>query len=484
MLTLTDFTGGLWLIDQNEMALPANALVLASNLDYLPTGGIRGRRGRAPYNATPLPGAVLSLWRHYPRAGTPATLAAFQNGATVEIRHDTLGNGTFSPVIGGSGFAANTRWHFANWPSKNATFLANGVDSMRGYNGVLADLGTTPKRGPYLTVWQSHLWATEPTELNFSVYCSDVDDETVWPPDNHLNVSDAQGGRIVGLAGWQDRLIIFKSTGLWSFFGDIDLPVSSNLQQYSDQGCVAPESIAVTPFGLLYTGRDGQYLTDGLRSLPLELSRPIRPVFVSAASQSTFSGAIGLWYPRRAEYWLSFTAGYEPTAIVQRLLRPDGHEAWAWKLSPGLAINAGCVWDAEAEDGRLLIGDTTGRVWITDTGTTDNGAAIVTSVKTMAHLLDPGLQRTGRLTKVFSLHRASVPLAGAVEYDFSGRNDQAFSLGGTGMAVRDSRATLWDDLSTQGRFAAVSLTNPVDASAYELHRLDLQTRLKAARRWP
>jgi len=480
--TLTDFSGGLWNPDQTDFALPQNALLLASNLDYLPSGGLRGRRGRQKYNATPLPGAVLSLWRHYPRAGTPATLVAYVNGGVVEMRHDTAGEGTFSPMTGGGPFAAGVRWHFTNWPAKSTTFCANGADTMRAYNGVLSDLGSTPHRGPYLTVWQSHLWATDPLELNYSVYASDVNDETVWPADNHLNVSDAQGGRITGLVGWQDRLIILKTTGLWSFFGDIDLPVSSNLQQFSDQGCVSDLSIATCPDGILYQGREGTLLTDGQRAIPFEVSRPVRSTFVSAGTQLVNPHAFGLWYPRRAQYWLSTTAGFWPLLIASRLPK-DGKPTWAWATNP-LAPNCGCTWDAEGEDGRLLLGDTNGQVWTMDTGQTDDGAPIVTQLRLVSRLLDPALQRTGRVTVVKVLHRGASPLAGAVEYDSSGLVDIAFSLGNTELGVKDSRATLWGDLSKQGRFASIRLDVTGDSYDFELHRIDLETRLRAARRWP
>jgi hypothetical protein len=481
MITLSDFSGGLWNPDQTEFALPSNALLLASNLDFLTTGGLRGRRGRVKYNATVLPGAVLSLFRHYPRVGSAATLAAFVNGGSVEIRHDTIGNGTFSPITGGTGFAAGQRFFFATWPTKNNTFLANGVDTMRSYNGVLSDMGATPPKGPYLTVWQSRLWATRPDEINYSVYASDVNDETVWPADNHLQVADPQGGKIVGLVGWQDRLIILKTTGLFSFFGDIDLPVSSNLQQFSDRGCVSDLSIATCPDGILYMGREGVLLTDGQRAVPYEVSRPIRSTFVSASTQQVASQAFGVWYPRRAQYWLSTTAGVWPLVIATRLLKDK--PTWAWATNP-LAPNCGCTWDSEGEDGRLLLGDTAGRVWVMDTGTTDDGAPITTVVKLISRLIDPGLSRFGRITAVKALHRGATPIVGSIEYDSSGLPDVNFSVGGTPLGVKDSRATLFDDLSKLGRFMAVGLNTTGDSYNFELHRLDLETRLKAARRWP
>jgi hypothetical protein len=483
MFTITDLSGGLWIPDQTDFALPQNALLQADNLDYLPSGGIRGRRGRTKYNATLLPGSVLSLWRHYPRAGTPATLVAFVNGATVELRHDTLGDGTFSAATGGTGFAANTRWHFSNWPSKNRTFLANGVDNLRSYNGVFSDMGATPKKGPYLTVWQTRLWATEPTELNYSVYCTDVDNETSWPPDNHLNVSDPQGGLITGLAGFDDRLIILKTTGLWSFFGDIDLPVNSNLVEYSDEGCVAPETVRITPYGVIYLGRKGLMLTDGTKTGTQELSGPLRPLFVTPVTQNMYPNAVAIWYSRREQIWLTLTAGATTTRIGTRNPNTKAVPKYPWATHTVTGMNAACVWDSEAEDGRLLVGGTSGQVWTMDTATTDDGVPIVTTAKLIARLIDPPLQRFGHVTKVKTLHRATSPLSGTLEYDFSGVADVSFAIGATGLAVKDIRSPLWD-LSKWGRFVALSLANPADSSAYELHRIDVNSRLHDARRWP
>lgn len=482
MLTLDNFSGGLWIADQAQFTMPANALLIADNLEYLPSGAIRGRRGRAKYNASLLAGSVLSLWRHYPRSGTPATLAAFVNGANVDFKHDTIGDGTFSAVTGGTGFTAATRWHFANWPSKNKTFLANGSNTMRSYNGVIADMGATPKKGPYLTVWQSMLWATEPTELNYSVYASDVDDETVWPAANHLNVSDPQGGLITGLAPWQDQLIILKSTGLWRFYGEIGF--GGNLAQYSDIGCTSPETVQVTPYGILFVGRQGVYITDGTQAGTREISNPISPVFVFPSSQGVFSGAIGIWFARRDQFWFTFTAGFLPTFIATRNPNSNASPRWPWANYSGLAMNCACVWDSEAEDGRLLIGDTTGQVWTADTGTTDDGTAIATTTKLAARFLDPEFQRFGRVTAVKTLHRGSVPLSGVIEYDASGLSDVTFTSGvASAASIKNVRSKLWD-FSKQGRYFAVSLANPSDSYNYELYRLDLDTRLRQIRRWP
>lgn len=71
-----DFSGGLWLPSdadadarQAEWAIPDDALTEAVNVEYLESGGLRGRRGYELFDAAALPHPVVGIYRHYPRTG-------------------------------------------------------------------------------------------------------------------------------------------------------------------------------------------------------------------------------------------------------------------------------------------------------------------------------------------------------------------------------------------------------------------------------
>jgi hypothetical protein len=488
MLQWTNFLGGLWVADSPEVVAPANALRVADNIDYLPSGAIRGRRGRIKYNATPLPDDVYSLWRHYPRTGAPATLAAVKDGAQVNLYHDTASNGTFSVIAGGTGFANDMPFRFAFWPSKNKTFLTNGVATMRTYAaGTLTDLGSTPKKGPYLTVWQSRLWATDPNELNYSVYASEINDETTWPAGNHLNLSDREGGLITGLLGVNDKLILLKTTGLWRFHGDITF--GGSLAQYSDEGCIAPNTVQPWPGGVIYLARAGFRVTDGERSTPLDVSPGLQALFVQRADQTIYSTAVGISYARRNQYLCSLEAGQSPAYVLTRITSPDGKTtALPWAKNTVLGMQSACAWDAESEDGTLLVGDRAGQVWIVDANSpTDNGVSFTSTIETVPQLLDPLALRSGRVTTVRTIHRATEALNGLVSYYYTGTGTESFTigtpLGALDLAAQEARAKLWD-MTKQGRTCTLRLSTGGIPMDFELYRVDLETRVRSLRSFP
>jgi hypothetical protein len=119
-MELTDFSAGLWLpgeadptTQQATFAIPKNALLKADNVEYLDSGGIRGRRGRL--SLASMPGPVVGLWRHYPRLGIgqvgPIIGAFYDNDPSVGTVdwNNPVGAGT----VGGSGATANIPAHAA-----------------------------------------------------------------------------------------------------------------------------------------------------------------------------------------------------------------------------------------------------------------------------------------------------------------------------------------------------------------------------------
>lgn len=72
----TDFSGGLWIpsdaddsAQQADFAVPGNALLEATNIEYLDSGGVRGRRGSRLYDPATFGGPIKSIFAHYPRRG-------------------------------------------------------------------------------------------------------------------------------------------------------------------------------------------------------------------------------------------------------------------------------------------------------------------------------------------------------------------------------------------------------------------------------
>ena len=485
----SDYSGGLYLTDDgaNMMTVPRNALIQCENAEPLPSGGLRGRRGRAVYTTAGTDpdtglaiGQTIFLFRHYPRTGDASFVAAWDNGTNVVIRKDTAGTGNFTTVTGGTGHLPGHRIFATNWPDRNLTFMANGTTAfgIQRYDNVgLAQVSTTAGvavNGPYLHVWKSRLWAT----LDDIVYASDLLDEKKFNGENALNVSDNEGGAITGINSVGDFLIILKKTSLWRFNGDIVF--GGQLTQYGDLGCIAPLTVQRTPYGIMFLARDGLRLTDGQNTETIELSRPIRPLFVSRSGQTTYPDAVGVWHPRKMSYYLSLAPQGSTVYALHMVQTANGLGYW-WSKLTNTTLYSAAVWDSENDTGQLFFGSSSGFIWQQDTGLLDVADTITTTVQVSASPFVPERLFAGRATYAKALFRGSSPLTVGLRYDNHVSDDITVSLGVTqAVGMQDPRAVVSPD--KHGQFLSLTATH-TDSYDFELHDLRTDDTVRGHRRW-
>lgn len=508
-LILSSFIGGLWLPEGKEFAVPSDALLVADNIEYLQSHGLTGRRGQLKFNSTALDGGdpIRALWRHYPRTGTKNTLAMVDVGASVTAYKADNASSTFSSAT--TGLPDDSLWGFANWPAKNKTFIVSGERDGTGTGGLRVFDGSTVAAvvagganqvtftnfGPYITMHKSRLWSTKLSESNFSVYASNVTDETTWLSASQLTLNDPQGGSITGIVSYGDFLLLFKESSIHRFVGDISTAVGAQLALYNDEGCVAPQSIAVTPFGVIYVGRRGVFLTDGARPTSDILSTPINSLFIGRSTDTEYPNAIGRWYPDKQQYVLKLdptaSDGYILTRLVILVDHPlqleRSRPVWVWSHRTNLPMISGSVWDSETDDGRLLIGDSVGFIRTYDTGSTDDGTAIVSTAQTASVAIDNTPRdpqfRTGRAKRVKMLHRAANTIAAELLYDQAlPGGGAAFVIGDTTLEEKFYRANV-SDQTLWGRFVSLWFRNSSSSAEFEVHSVNLETRLLSERVW-
>jgi hypothetical protein len=457
---------------------------------------VRGRRGRGKWNSTPLPSAsdVLTLHRLYPRVGSPATLAAYQTtGGVVNFRHDTADNGTFAAVTGAFNAASGQAWRFVNWPQKEASFGVNGVNGLYAYNGTLAPVTITGVAvdGPYMALWKNRLWATKKAELPFSVYASDLFTADHWTGTQQLSLNDATGNNITGISPdpTGDYLVMAKQQSLWHFWGDIALG-DGGLRKFSDQGCIAPDTLALTDWGVLYVGRQGVYLNSGSQSVGLEISAPIRGLFKTTTGDNVYPDAVGAWYKRRQQYWLKLAPTDPDTYILQRVAvynATTGQESgavWLWSKFTAMPFRSAAGWDGANDDARLLVGDRMGQVWQVDTGNTDNALPYVLYIRSHRLLLDAAERRVGRVAGAEISYLGNNPVTVAVTYDESAGADATLVLGAS--QADSSLQRSWQpehSYDVSGQFYTWLLTFIGDNPNFQLRRLDVVLYYRAAKVW-
>jgi len=364
--------------------------------------------------------------------------------------------------------------------------MANG-DVLLSYNGVITTVVQTGGQitGPYLVIHQSRLFGTKLSEINYSVYATDVNDELTINAASQLNVSDPQGGSITGLASLPDRLLIFKSTNIWTLLGDIRF--SAILTKLTETGCIAPASVAQAPYGVFFVGRSGVYLTDGQAPEPVKVSMPIDSLFTSIGTNVSYPNAVGVYYPRRDMYKLKLDPSHNYTYTLQRvmtLVRRHLLAQWAWSKNTNEPMVAGHVWDSESDTGDPYVSDTTGHIYHADSGTTDAGTAYTSIVQTASLRLHPQ-QYVGRIHFVQCNYTGTGPATMSLRYNNAATDDvvTTVQMGVTGSLGLQRGSQRIVDQTKSGQFVSAVVTLPQDGPNTELYSIGLDARLRSARVW-
>jgi hypothetical protein len=423
------------------------------------------------------------------------TVVVVLNGSNLE--YSRLAGGALSVVTGGVVVAPVLplgRPRLLNWPEKQKSFAFDGANTPRQIcvNGagdvetspLVTIVGLPPPEGPFAALHQNRLFANRQGESS-TIYACDILNEQYWPPQAAVSCNDPQGGQLTGLASYttQDlaRLVIFKDTGLWSLTGDIEF--SARLAPYDvREGCVAPDTVQSTPFGVIYLARSGVRITDGATSVAV--SDQIKSLFRSRSTQVEYPNAVGLWFPRRNQYWLKLDPATDPGYILHRVMLPGVGDIFTWSRIPILDMNCGVVEETSGDDGDLLVGDTAGFVWTRDVGADDDGVLYAVALVTGQRPFSPQLQEA-RVYEIYCLFRGKHRVSSNVRYDQS-----TVDLAELGASLGEDLATptyqearrYITDKSHFGRFVSWSMIVPGSAD-FELHRVELVYERRSRRVW-
>ena len=430
-------------------------------------------------------GVRVSVYYRDPSA-VAKTLVATRDAATLTYHHETAPFvfSTLIPTVPALE-RPDVRPRAVPWPEKSSVYLFDGVNPVLRYNGefslhqVFESLaGTSARRGPFATLHQDRLFASDPDEDDFSIYASEPFRDDLWREDAHLSVSD-EGGRITGLVSFAGRLIALKENSTWSFAGDVVF--GGDLLRVESRGCVAPDSVAVTPFGVIYVSHDGVYLTSG-SGPATELSRPLRPLFEGRTERQTFNEAVGIYYARRQQYWVQLDPTVAEIWVGSRLVSQEEGPTVAWARFPGLSFTAGELYAGSGEPGTLILGRENGGLVEHDVGSSDDGAAITCVARSLPVDFQRRSQTLGRVSQLF----ARVRTDGAAPLTWRLYFDQADTAGDVGTfdtaataQVRELRRFI-ANMALFGRQIAWELQADGGPDV-EIHRVELETALRGAR---
>jgi len=405
------------------------------------------------------------------------------------------------------------------WPEKQKIFFWDGHNPVKWYAGeavdgsgnpiprddVMQDVekqnhtdsgflvvgALDPPKGPFAALHKNRLYATTPEEIQYSVYACDVLREGLWRPDVHLSVNDELGGTITGLESFGDTLLIFKDTSIWSFLGDPD-PVNQagQLTWIGPVGCVAPRSIAITPIGIVYMGRDGIYLTGG--GPPTKMSSALDALFTARTQDNVYTEAIGVYYHKRQQYWLKLNPADSDIYVAHVV--GDG---LVWSRIAFGEMTCGTSLEGQDDMGELMLGTPGGFVSRRDVGDQDglsipgvglHWVDISPQVETGERQMDAQFRRLGRVHEGKILARSKSPLSLTVAYDQRPQDDGynvSLPMGETTdpSEFQEPRFYVRDKVQF-GRFVRLGLqVQGPGGPEFELHRVDLEFRMRGSKVW-
>lgn len=298
------FSGGLNLRDSYEVMQPTQAYDLL-NVTFDERGGVAQRDGFsefAPKSGSPLVIGEAntrfdSMSPFYTTGGTKHLVCGAGNRLEV---YDTTG-----AIVGSArttGVTANPHY-FCRFggPTAQVIFVANGTDTIQrwdgsswsntGYTGFTPDgrfLAVTPWDNRLVNAYFANGVAGDnPSTVRFS----NPSVPTTFETDNWVDVNPGDGEPIMGVATFDNYVIVFKETRFFVFYGtslDADGNPEFNYRAVeAGKGLVAPGALCVGPDGVYFLAQDGVYRTNG--GYPQLVSELLNPLFVGE-SPDLYSG--------------------------------------------------------------------------------------------------------------------------------------------------------------------------------------------------
>lgn len=309
-------------------------------------------------------------------ASAASALATFRNEGGDEPKHGGTPVGVNLPV-GGSHVVARRVYRTQNVYDASGNLLSLGFGDVYYFHSevqdnvttVMADilpdsflggtldeeaLGPWPVGTKYLASFKDTMFVAGGTtnEVRFSAPRF----PEVFPPDNVMDIGDADLGPVTGLYGTRNAVVVFKQRGVYLIKGD---PVNGffAITLTKDVGCQSPNAVTEVPnVGLCFLSEDGVYVlqgtleNEGTRTSVIHLSTPVSEI-VKRINRSALPNACAVTYHRDKEAWWAIpTLGQEYPNVVLVY----HYEVGAWSFRENLPIL--CMRETSDQRGQLLFG--------------------------------------------------------------------------------------------------------------------------------
>lgn len=374
-------SGGL--IDHiSPLLIPDNKASALQNITLDDRGQLSKRKGYSIINSTGAMGLAPVTGGGYHTATSGSSFFAVIAGSNVYKTGNTF-SGTYTNITGtvtvtnsASNLAQTTSLNdsliFCNERDKPFKVSSTG-NAVHLSTGLFSGAKTCSTYGTYLI-----LSNTTESSVSFPsrVRWSDINTPDSFPANNYIDVEPNDGDPIIASIAFEDSVYIFKKksihrmmiTGLDGADAFIIRPVVRNI------GAWAKNSVKVIPnVGIAFLAQNTVYVLndDGLNPIGDSIQRTL-----DAVTRSMWANSVGVVYPQRYQYWLAIS----PSGSTNSKVLVYDYIQKSWTVYTGMSVNM--LSQAEDSNGNalLLSGDYVGNNYQQDHGTSDNPAAVSTSI--------------------------------------------------------------------------------------------------------
>jgi hypothetical protein len=343
-LNLMSFIGGLNLRrSQFELAEDESPDLL--NVDIDPRGGFYTRKGWQRWNnaeivdITTTPWHPVNAWSHVTADGSQFVYVV--NGGVIYRADDTT---VFAAVAGVAAGAIPHGADFTAWGDNvylatgrfNASVRINPAGTVTTlaaatWSEIDAPTNNTMPHAEYVTTHAGYLFIACTNEADGNHFARIRWSHPLVPDafrqDDFIDI-DAGGGRITGIMGYDDHLLIFKTSTMWALYGSDE--TSWQIRQVSSKiGCPAITAMTrseTTAYFASSTDLGGMYAYQGQQ--PIYLSEALQPAFEEMLN---FDHVFVSWCAQRLWVSVPWVKTIGPTSVPTSTFVFDptiGRGAW------------------------------------------------------------------------------------------------------------------------------------------------------------
>lgn len=270
----------------------------------------------------------------------------------------------------------------------------------------IAALSNFPK-GRFVSYFKNRLWAAGMTDEPFTVrWGAATPYHKVFPDTANDLLMEDDNSFITGMAPLGEHMAVFKRDSIWLMVAVGENPATQvtdfRARKVVDgTGCVSHSSIQQIRGALMFLAEDGVYVFDGTANVQ-KLSDRVAETVSSINPGRTAFASSAHWKSRNC-YLLSLAinGAHENNTTLVYDYKNDAW--WKWDIPAAFWLND----ESESDEESLYFMDNELCMHLMDSGNTDNGQAITSSLVTQRIGETDNVRRTIRQVEVVSDNRTS-----------------------------------------------------------------------------